>query len=153
MGSHKLDCICAECEKWRKDYATPLKGLRPAEPLSVTQGHDEPCYFCKEKCDSLSANPGRWPIPLCHSDEPGKVKWHHVGCISDRLEELHTLQNRISFLEEAINIQSSGRRVADSMAAAERKRYEGTLELLHATEDLVTLLAAENKRLKNENRS
>lgn len=51
------------------------------------EGHDEPCYYCGEPCSSVAANPGRWPIPLCHADEPGKVKWHHIGCVSERLIE------------------------------------------------------------------
>ena len=53
----------------------------------MIQGHKESCYYCKEACDSLAANPGRWPIPLCHRDDPGKVKWHHIGCVSERLIE------------------------------------------------------------------
>lgn len=51
------------------------------------EGHDAPCYYCKEPCDSLAGNPGRWPIPLCHRDEPGVVKWHHTGCVAERLIE------------------------------------------------------------------
>ena len=51
------------------------------------EGHNEPCYYCGEQCSSLSALPSRWPIPLCHADEPGKVKWHHIGCVSERLEQ------------------------------------------------------------------
>lgn len=49
------------------------------------EGHNEPCYYCGEPCDKLAGDPGKWPIPLCHSDEPGIVKWHHGGCVSERL--------------------------------------------------------------------
>ena len=49
------------------------------------QGHEQPCYYCGEPCDSLAANPSKWPIGLCHSDEAGKVKWHHEGCIAYRV--------------------------------------------------------------------
>lgn len=51
------------------------------------QGHDEPCYYCGEPCSSLAGSPSRWPLPLCHRDDPGKVKWHHTGCVTDRLIE------------------------------------------------------------------
>ena len=44
-----------------------------------------PCYYCGEKCEPFAGNPGKWPIMLCHSDEPGKTKPHHVECISARL--------------------------------------------------------------------
>ncbi len=51
------------------------------------EGHDKPCYYCGEPCNGLAGNPSRWPIPLCHRDEPGWVKWHHIGCVTSRLIE------------------------------------------------------------------
>lgn len=51
------------------------------------QGHDEPCFYCGENCNSFAGNPSLWPIPLCHRDEPGIVKWHHIGCVTERLVE------------------------------------------------------------------
>ena len=45
------------------------------------------CYYCGKKTNNLSANPSEWSIPLCHKDEPGKVKHHHIGCVSERLVE------------------------------------------------------------------
>lgn len=47
--------------------------------------HNAICYYCQKPCDSMSGNPSEWPIPLCHADEPGVVKWHHIGCVSERL--------------------------------------------------------------------
>ncbi len=55
-------------------------------------GHEKPCYYCGKTCDRLAANPSEWPIPLCHSDDPGKVKFHHIGCVSERLAELDHLR-------------------------------------------------------------
>lgn len=49
--------------------------------------NDEPCYYCGKMTNRLSANPNEWSIPLCHRDEPGKVKYHHIGCVSSRLVE------------------------------------------------------------------
>lgn len=46
----------------------------------------KPCYYCNELTEPLADNPGRWPIVLCHPDEPGVPKHHHAGCISQRLE-------------------------------------------------------------------
>lgn len=53
----------------------------------VMQGHAKPCYYCQEGCDSLAANPSRWPIPMCHADDPGRVKWHHIGCVAERVRD------------------------------------------------------------------
>jgi hypothetical protein len=58
----------------------------------MTEGHDEPCYYCGIPCNNLIGNPGMWSIPLCHSDEPGKVKWHHIGCVSMRLGKLELIE-------------------------------------------------------------
>lgn len=65
---------------------------RLADALRTKGGHKQPCYYCGENCNSLAANPGKWPIPLCHPDDPGKVKWHHIGCVSERLERLAEAQ-------------------------------------------------------------
>lgn len=46
------------------------------------------CYYCGEGCEAYAGNPGRWPVALCHPDEPGVTKWHHVECVSRRLELL-----------------------------------------------------------------
>lgn len=51
------------------------------------EGHDKECYYCHKKTNAFAGNPSEWPIPLCHKDEPGKVKWHHIGCVSERLIE------------------------------------------------------------------
>ena len=51
------------------------------------EGHNELCYYCNEPINNLAGNPNEWAVPLCHKDEPGKVKWHHSGCVSQRLVE------------------------------------------------------------------
>lgn len=60
---------------------------RLCELVAGVGGHDEPCYYCGKPCDSLAGNPSKWPIPLCHTDAPGVVKWHHTGCVTERLIE------------------------------------------------------------------
>jgi hypothetical protein len=55
--------------------------------LVPTIGHRKPCYYCNEPCNDLAGNPSRWSIPLCHADDPGRVKYHHVGCVSERLAQ------------------------------------------------------------------
>lgn len=62
------------------------QSLAPASG-DAPQGHAAPCYYCGEPCDSYAGNPAKWPIPLCHADDPGVVKWHHTGCVSARLIE------------------------------------------------------------------
>lgn len=51
------------------------------------EGHNKPCYYCGENCDALAGNPGKWPVMLCHKDEPGVMKYHHVECVTKRLIE------------------------------------------------------------------
>lgn len=51
------------------------------------EGHNEPCYYCHQPCNSLAGNPGKWPVALTHKDEPGVVKWHHTSCVTRRLFE------------------------------------------------------------------
>ena len=51
------------------------------------QGHGEACYYCHKACNSYAGNPSEWPVGLCHPDEPGKLKWHHTGCVSERLHK------------------------------------------------------------------
>jgi hypothetical protein len=53
----------------------------------MLEGHNKPCYYCHEPCNALAGNPSKWPIPLCHRDDPGFVKWHHIGCVTERLIE------------------------------------------------------------------
>lgn len=55
--------------------------------MRMNEGHNKPCYYCKKSCNNLAGNPNDWPIPLCHSDDPGAVQWHHIGCVSIRLVE------------------------------------------------------------------
>lgn len=50
------------------------------------QGHGESCYYCHKACDSLAGNPSMWPVGLSHPDDPGRMKWHHTGCVSERLD-------------------------------------------------------------------
>lgn len=56
------------------------------------QGHNEPCFYCGKACDCFAGNPALWPIPVCHSGAPGAVKWHHTGCVSERLEKIERLE-------------------------------------------------------------
>lgn len=56
-------------------------------PVPVDFGHDEPCYYCGEPCDALAGNPTRWPLGFPHQDDPGVVKYQHVGCVLERLPE------------------------------------------------------------------
>lgn len=65
---------------------------------------DGPCYYCGKVTSSLAGNPGLWPIPLCHNDEPGVVKKHHVHCVSERLAQLTVAQAQ---RDEAIAILKS----------------------------------------------
>ena len=54
----------------------------------MSEGHDEPCYYCGKPCNSLAGDPGEWPVGLCHSDDPGVLKFHHERCVNERLERV-----------------------------------------------------------------
>jgi DNA repair exonuclease SbcCD ATPase subunit len=77
--------------------------------VAVAQGHDEPCFYCKEPCDSFAGNPGKWPIPLCHADDPGRVKWHHVDCVTDRLRNGERAERAEQESKTALDILNSYR--------------------------------------------
>ena len=51
-----------------------------------TQGQDEPCFYCGERCDGYAGNPSKWPLMFCQPDETGKPKAHHTGCVINLLE-------------------------------------------------------------------
>jgi hypothetical protein len=74
-----------ELQSLRAENATLLERIN-------ADGHKQPCYYCGKPTNDLSANPSDWSVPLCHSDEPGVVKWHHTGCVSERLAENATLR-------------------------------------------------------------
>jgi hypothetical protein len=71
-----------------------------------SNGHNIPCYYCGEPCNSFHPQPTKWPIPLTHRDLPGVVRWHHSGCVSDRLiengshEEAARLRKRMGLFED-----------------------------------------------------
>ncbi len=128
-----LDELVRVAEFWKSRYyevaatIARLEAELRQEQYGLKQGHDALCYYCGEKCNSLAANPFVWPIPLSHADDPGVVKWHHIGCVSDRLH-------------------SAARLEAERNAAqTETKR---TLEVFGVINDG---LIAEAKRLKAEN--
>ena len=115
-GVKPCNCHVAEIERLQAE----LDALLAPNPAN---GHGQPCYYCSEPCNAVAGNPEKWPIPLCHPEEPGKVKWHHVGCVSERLREVERLQ-------------------------AEKDQYLG--ELRYATEKQIPELEAANAELKKE---
>ena len=57
------------------------------------------CYYCGKPVNNLAGNPSEWGIPLCHKDEPGKVKAHHIGCVSERLQIIDNLDEWLIITE------------------------------------------------------
>jgi len=76
---------------------------RAEDAESERDGHDKPCYYCGQDTDDLSGDPGQWGIPLCHSEHPGVVQWHHAGCVSNRLAERDALKARLGALPGKID--------------------------------------------------
>jgi hypothetical protein len=67
----------------------PCYKCEEEESMSIyDHGHDKPCYYCKKPINIFASNPREGcPVPLMHRDEPGKMKWHHMACVTDRLIE------------------------------------------------------------------
>lgn len=64
-----------------------------------SEGHGKPCHYCGEPCSSLAGNPGLWPLPFAHREDPGVVKWHHTHCVTRRLDETEQLRLQKTGLE------------------------------------------------------
>jgi hypothetical protein len=102
----------AEISTWRQMHrcidGLPKPTLRADCPLcaspapaagEVSDGHGKPCYYCGKPCNNLTGRCSQWAVSLCHSDQPGVLKWHHDGCVSKRLEENATLTQRLADAE------------------------------------------------------
>lgn len=50
---------------------------------------DVPCEFCGEMTNSLAGNPSQWPLFFTWPEGTGKMKGHHIGCVTDRLFRRH----------------------------------------------------------------
>jgi len=100
--------------------------------------HDEPCYFCKKPINSFAANPGLWGVPLCHAEEPGKVKAHHIDCVHDRLSE------RDAWLAAAFEI------ACDSPDLLAERLLRLVKELAEAKEETQAVVRSMNTAVGNE---
>lgn len=56
----------------------------------------EECYYCGEYTYPVAGNPTLWPLHFPHKEDPGKVKAHHVKCVSSRLIYLEHIKELIS---------------------------------------------------------
>lgn len=74
------------CEFCKKD------SIEGHDCINMAEGHKKLCYYCGAFTNSFAGFPSEWPIPLCHRDDPGRVKWHHIGCVSEKLDRLSRLQ-------------------------------------------------------------
>ena len=67
------------------------------------------CYYCDKPVNNLAGNPNEWGIPLCHEDEPGKVKTHHIGCVSERLRENKKMKKALAWADEELSRLKTGK--------------------------------------------
>lgn len=128
-----------ECENWiacrwrivrQRDIALQNTG-RPHS----WNGHSMPCYYCGQPCDGIAASPGRWPIPLTHADDPGVVKWHHIECVTARLNALDGAREVLAFIEARATLGVDGviaLRVVGGQATMPYGRLYAGLELIAA---------------------
>lgn len=57
------------------------------DPFGFGPGHDKPCYYCGKPTQGHAGNANLWPVGLPHRSEPGVMKYHHIGCVTDHLIE------------------------------------------------------------------
>lgn len=78
-----------------------------------SDGHDAVCPDCGKLCDAFAGNACLWPIPLPDRDYPGKIRHHHMGCVSGKLAKLSEQAERIEELEARLEIGSVWKLAAD----------------------------------------
>ena len=92
----------------RLQFATPSitkagdMGIEQAMGFKENAGHNQECYYCHKATNLYAGNPSEWPIYLSHRDEPGKIKWHHMGCVTERLIENNPPPSGIVFTKEQL---------------------------------------------------
>ena len=124
--------------------ARALYDLGREHAAAAQEGHGLPCYYCGGKCNSLAGNPGRWPIALCHAEEPGVVKWHHTECVSRRLHERDALRERAEKAEVELDGRPSLSRTFEALRPwINEHDPDGDTSLL---ENATALVAAWQKR-------
>lgn len=77
---------------WRyhvEDAETALAAIQ-AQPKAkrpqINSLHDEPCFYCGDPCNSLTGNPGLWPLALpVDASRQGHAVPVHMKCVLTRL--------------------------------------------------------------------
>lgn len=115
------------------------------------QGHGDPCYYCGKPCNGFAGNPGEWPIPLCHADDPGRVKWHHIDCVSSRLAAPRPPSNEVIRVDDEevgktllhkLRTYYGDDLEARSLLIAAAREIEGLSHQLSEAREVITEIAA-----------
>lgn len=100
-------CWCRPLEGGAIDSLASLLERRERVAVEVAlrsrESHGQPCYYCGKPTDDLAGDPGQWGVGLSHMDAPGVLKWHHAGCMAERLVNRTTIERaaRIKALIDA----------------------------------------------------
>jgi hypothetical protein len=129
------------------------------------RGHEQPCYYCGETCNALAGNPAKWPLGFPHKEEPGAVKYHHVGCVMDRLDCLETQESVgnsqldidadeiVGKLRAAMEYQDGLANMASNLRKSRTDNDFGRLaQLLEDAANLIVLLQYKIAQMKDDNR-
>jgi len=87
------DTRCPECARIEAEPLLALLRRHRGSETPPPRGHDEPCGYCGEPCDDLAGDPGKWSVRLSAGlvgGEPGKARWFHQRCVTERLEKSPT---------------------------------------------------------------
>lgn len=82
----QIERLCAERDALKAQLVIAENEAKRPDNI-VGRGHGASCYYCGEPVNNLHGNPWLWSVALCHADDPGRVKWHHTGCVTKRLVE------------------------------------------------------------------
>lgn len=91
-----MGVIIAEIWKKLARVDELVKTIEMDQSRESGAGHGQECYYCHEPTNDLHGNPGLWSIPMSHSDDVGRAKWHHMKCIYVRLEATAILEDALT---------------------------------------------------------
>lgn len=83
---------------WAHDKALTYEARHSAlrERLERAESStDGRCYYCGEQTNTLIGDPSMWAMRFCHADDPGVVKYHHTGCVTERLKRLERAEEAL----------------------------------------------------------
>jgi hypothetical protein len=95
--------------------------------VSALDGHEQPCSYCQEPCDNFSAMPSRWSLYFPDPDQMGTGlgRYHHMGCVVERMAALTAQAERIVEMEAFVKTAAGPAYRDTTLGKAARALLEG----------------------------